>query len=255
MKQQQPHVSVVIPAFNEEDYLGATLESLHKQDYVGTYEIIVVDNNSTDATAAVAKSFGARVVSEKNPGVCHARQKGTTAAKGEIVISTDADTTFSPTWLSTIASGFADPAVIAVAGPCRFIDPPYWGTVYPRILFGGVSKLARYTNGPAYVTATNTAFRKSAWVGYNTQLTQGGDELDLLRNLKKQGKVIFNNANPTFTSSRRLQRGLIYNLFVTLLYYYFLEYFLTRMFKIQVIGSAPNIRERIQVKLAEISNR
>ncbi len=255
MKNVKPRFSVVIPAFNEEGYLGQTLESLLEQDFRGSYEIIVVDNNSTDSTAVLAKSYGVRVVREKHPGVCWARQKGTEAAKGEIVVSTDADTVFGKSWLSKIDKEFNKAGVVAVTGPCRFVDPPYWGAIYSRLLFGLVSKLSGLTRGPFYITATNTAFLKTAWSGYDTTLTQGGDELDLLRKLRKQGKVVFNNSNPTLTSSRRLQRGLMYNLFVTLIYYYLLEYYLNRIFNTQLIGSAPNIREKISAKLQEFNNR
>ena len=63
-----------------------------------------------------------------------------------------------------------------------------------------------------------------------------------LKSLKKQGKVAFNNSNPVNTSGRRLKRGLIYNFFVTFLFYYVMEYNLTRIFNRPVIGSAPVIR-------------
>ena len=255
MSKKHTKFSIVIPAFNEEDYIGDTIDSLHAQTYRGSFEIVVVDNKSTDKTAEVAKKHGARVVRENNSGVCWARQKGTEAAIGEIVISTDADTVFSSDWLQNIDNSFRDESVVAVAGPCRFVNPPYWGAIYPHILFGAVNIFAKIIKRPFYITATNTAFRKSVWEGYDTSLTQGGDELDLLRKLKKKGKIIFNNNNPTYTSSRRLRRGLLYNLFVTLIYYYLLEYFLSRIFKAQIIGSAPNIREKFQTKLKEISKR
>lgn len=137
MNKQQPRFSVVIPAFNEEDYLGATIESLLQQDYTGSFEIVVVDNNSTDTTAVLANSYGVKVVQEKHPGVCWARQRGTEVASGEIVISTDADTTFSKNWLSTIDKGFEQDGVVAVAGPCKFVDPPYWGSCLSKSLVRG----------------------------------------------------------------------------------------------------------------------
>ena len=87
-----PRFSVVIPAYNEADYLPAALRSLRAQDFPGAVEVIVVDNGSTDGTADLARRLGARVVEEHAPGVCAARQRGTLAARGEIVVSTDADT-------------------------------------------------------------------------------------------------------------------------------------------------------------------
>jgi hypothetical protein len=72
------------------------------------------------------------------------------------------------------------------------------------------------------VTATNIAFRRTHWTGYDVRLTRGGDELDLLRRLRRQGRVVYDHGNPTFTSSRRLTRGVLYGFFVTLLVYYLL---------------------------------
>jgi hypothetical protein len=93
-----------------------------------------------------------------------------------------------------------------------------------------------------YVTATNLAFRKSAWTGYDTVLTQGGDELDLLRRLRARGRVAFETGNATLTSARRLHRGLVYNIAVTYVYYYLLGYWLNRLFHRTVLGTAPAFR-------------
>lgn len=240
----RPRFSVVIPAVNEAADIGRCLSSLAEQDYQGSYAVIVVDNNSTDQTAAIAHSHGATVVFEPHPGVCWARQRGTEVARGEIVISTDADTTFDLGWLSRIDNAFnREPSNVAVAGPCQFVDGPRWGLVYPTLLFGLVHLLHRLTGRVFYVSATNIAFRRSAWTGYDTNLTQGGDELDLLRRLRTQGPVTFDLGNPTFTSARRLRRGLTYNIFVTFFYYYLLGYGLNRLFRRPILGTAPEIRD------------
>jgi glycosyltransferase involved in cell wall biosynthesis len=239
-----PRFSIVIPAVNEASDIGACLLSLARQDYRGTREIIVVDNGSTDDTAAIAASLGATVVHEPRPGVCWARQRGTEVARGEIIVSTDADTTFDAGWLTHIDEAFdRTPKCVAVTGACRFVAGPWWGRVYAATLFGCINLLYLLTGRVIYVTATNIAFRKSAWTGYNTALTQGGDELDLLRRLRAAGKVTFDRLNPTFTSARRLHRGLVYNIFVTCLFYYLLGYALNRIFGRRVLGTAPAIRD------------
>lgn len=239
----QPRFSVVIPAFNESACISECLRSLAGQDYTGTLEVIVVDNNSTDRTASIAAALGATVVTEPQQGVCQARQRGTEAARGEIIISTDADTTFSAAWLSTIDEMFIRrPECVAVAGPCRFVAGPRWGTAYSWLLFGLVHLLYRLTGRVYYATATNIAFRKHAWPGYDSQLTQGGDELDLLRRLRKRGSVAFDIGNPTFTSARRLDEGLVYNIAVTCVFYYLLGYWLNRLFHRPVLGTAPAFR-------------
>ncbi len=235
--------SVVIPAFNEEMYLGDCLSSLQNQDYPGYFEIIVVDNNSSDQTALVAKRAGATVVFESVPGVCQARQRGTETAQGEIIISTDADTVFDPGWLSRIDQSFADnPTCVAVAGPCYFHDGPKWGLYLQKGLFGVVSLVQRLTGHVIYVTATNFAFRKDQWTGYDTRLTQGGDELDLLRKLQKRGRVVYDGRNKTNTSARRMEKGLLYNLTVSFFFYYILGYNLNRIFGRPILGMAPAFR-------------
>lgn len=239
-----PRFSVVVPAVNEERYLGACLDSLAEQSTAGGVEVVVVDNNSSDTTAAVALARQATVVFEPQPGVCFARQAGTTAARGEIVISTDADTTFAPGWLARIDATFRDrPDLVAVAGPCRFVAAPWWGGIYTTLLFGIVHLFYLATGRVLYASATNIAFRRDAWSGYDTELTQGGDELDLLRRLRQRGRIAFDLGNPTLTSARRLRRGLFYNAVVTCFYYYLVGYALNRIVGRRVLGTAPEIRE------------
>lgn len=241
----RPRFSVVVPAYNEAEFIGSCLDSLLAQDFPGSYEIVVVDNNSTDATGDIARSKGVRVVTEKNPGVCWARQCGTLAATGEIVVSTDADTVFGRSWLSSIDKAFRDdPARVAVAGPCRFVDAPVWGRLYAWTLFRLVNLTMRLFGWIPYVTATNIAFRRSEWTGYDTQATQGGDELDLLRKLRGRGPVTFNIDNPVFTSSRRLYKGLAYNIAATFLFYYLIGYAVNRLTGRTLIGMAPAFRSK-----------
>lgn len=243
MKSTRPRFSIVIPCYNEAKFLSRTLDSLKSQSYSGKYEIIVVDNNCTDETVKIAKSYGVKVIEESHPGVSWARQAGSEAASGEIVVSTDADTVQPENWLQTIEDTFKSCSTcVAVAGPCAYMDGPWWGKQYPKILFGTVAAVSKIIGRPFYVTATNIAFKKSAWTGYDTTLTQGGDELGLLHSLIKNGRVVFNNDNPVYTSGRRLNRGLLYNLFVTFLTYYMLGYYINRLTGRTVIGMAPAYR-------------
>jgi glycosyltransferase involved in cell wall biosynthesis len=240
----RPRYSIVVPCYNEADYIAETLTSLSDQTFAGPYEIVVVDNNCTDETADIARAMGVRVVVEKNPGVCWARQRGAEEARGDVVISADADTTYSSEWLANIDRAFgADERIVAVAGPCRYVGGPLWGRLYARILFGAVQVIYRFSGRTVYATATNIAFRKRYWSGYDVYLTQGGDELNLLRQLRGEGLVVYDHSNPTYTSSRRLTRGALYGFFVTLLIYYLLAYFLNRLFKRRLIGSAPPYRD------------
>lgn len=91
-------ISIIVPAFNEEGYLGETLKSIQRamaflfeKDAVPT-EIIVVDNDSTDSTAEIALSFGASVVKETTRNIARVRNAGASFAKGTVLVFIDADT-------------------------------------------------------------------------------------------------------------------------------------------------------------------
>jgi glycosyltransferase involved in cell wall biosynthesis len=239
-----PTVSIVVPALNEARLIGDCLDSLAQQDYPGPLDVIVVDNGSTDATAEVARDLGARVFVEDRRGVCYARQLGTAAAGGDIVVSTDADTVFARDWVSRIVAAFArgGDGLVAVCGPCRYVDAPFWVRPYNAALFGVVTLYYRLTGRVCYATATNIAFRRTAWHGYQVELSQGADELGLLHSLRTSGRVHFEQGNATFTSSRRLYRGLLYSLFVTCLWYYLIAYNVNRIAGRRVVGNAPVLR-------------
>jgi glycosyltransferase involved in cell wall biosynthesis len=242
-RPENPRLSVVIPAFNEAHYLGRCLESLLRQATDTAYEVIVVDNASTDATAAIARSYGASVVTESRQGVCHARQAGLREARGEFVVSTDADTIFPEDWLSRIERSFTDTGAVAAAGPVRFASAPPWAGAWTGLLFWAVGTWARIFGRPPYASACNLAFRRAAFGGYNTSLTQGGDELAVLRDLKAKGSIVFDPANRVETSARRVVRGFVYNVVVTFLLLYLVEYGLSRLTNRSVFGSYRAFRD------------
>jgi len=238
-----PRFSVVVPAHNEAELLGRTLCSLQAQDFSGPVEVVVVDNRSTDGTRDVARAAGVRVEEEPTLGVCAARQRGTDVAQGQIVVSTDADTVHPPDWLSRIDTAFRnDPDLVAVAGPCDYEDAPTWAAVLPRLGFTAVAAVHGLTGRVGYVTATNIAFRRQGFAGYDTALTQGGDEVDLLRRLRRQGRVTWDRTNVVRTSSRRLDQGLAHTVLVSFGYYYAGGYVVNRLARRQVVGVAPPIR-------------
>ena len=235
--------SVVIPAYNEGRHLASTLAALDAQQFPGAYEVIVVDNGSSDDTAQVAREHGVRVLHEPRPGVCRARQLGTDSAHGEIVVSTDADTVPPPDWLQKIDARFrAHPRAVAVAGPCRYADPPWWAAVFPPLWFAAVDQIQRWFGHVFYLTATNLAFVRDGFPGYDPNLTQGGDEADILRRLQRCGPVIWAADNPVHTSSRRMNQGLPHTLVVSFGYHYGLNYLLNRLTARPVMGPAPAIR-------------
>ena len=239
-----PRFSIVVPAYNEAAYIGPALQALLQQDFAEPYEIIVVDNDSMDRTGEIAASYGVTVVTETARGVCQARQRGTIAARGEIVVSTDADTVPPRDWLARIDRQFrCSDSIVAVAGPCQYENPSWWARLYPKLLFGAVQRVFAWTGHVLYVSATNTAFRRSAFPNYDSTLTQGGDELDLLRRLRRRGRVVWDSTNIVTTSSRRLQQGLLYTFFISFLTFYLLAYLLNRVSSRQILGMAPVFRQ------------
>ncbi|MBI3824871.1 MAG: glycosyltransferase [Candidatus Rokubacteria bacterium] len=103
-----PRISVVVPAYNEERYVGATLESVktaiaeYRRAHDAEVEMVVVDNNSSDRTGEVARAHGARVVFEPRNNISTARNAGARAARGEILVFLDADDHLSPNFLALV---------------------------------------------------------------------------------------------------------------------------------------------------------
>ncbi|HTX86680.1 MAG TPA: glycosyltransferase [Candidatus Nanoarchaeia archaeon] len=111
--------SIVIPAYNEAENIGAAIKALLGQTVEKKFfEIIVVDNNSTDDTFASAEQAGADlVIKETRQGTNMARQAGLSRARGEIIAFLDADCLPPDDWLEKIADDLSDPAIAAISGP------------------------------------------------------------------------------------------------------------------------------------------
>ena len=112
------NISVIVPAYNEEAYLQSTLDSIAEAAATLTastgacVEILVVDNNSTDATAAVALASGATVVREPRQGIAKARNAGAGHATGDVLVFVDADVTVPPGLLTAVQAAMSDPGCI-----------------------------------------------------------------------------------------------------------------------------------------------
>lgn len=204
---KKPVISVVIPAYNEEKYLGKTLETLKNQDFQKPYEVIVVDNGSTDKTVQIAKKFKARIIHEPKKGVACARQAGFMAARAKIIATTDADTLLPKNWLTKIEGNFlSHPKAVALAGHLDLYDT----NLFLRLACFPLS-LVFFSLIDAY-SGTNIAVRKDAFNkigGFN--LNYGaGEDTDICRRLKKIGPVLRNPFLVVATSARRYRaRGFI----------------------------------------------
>jgi glycosyltransferase involved in cell wall biosynthesis len=117
-------ISVVVPFLNSERHLSACLEALLDQEGVeGAFEILCVDNGSTDNSAGIAESFdGVTLLEEPTPGAYAARNTAVRAARAPLIAFTDADCVVDRDWLRSIHDGMRDPAVAVLLGHCRYPD-------------------------------------------------------------------------------------------------------------------------------------
>lgn len=189
-------LSVIICTYNRERYMYNVLRSLAEGDYPRCdYEIIWVDNNSTDASAAEVGRFAAdypdvrlRTFVEKNQGLSYARNRGIAEAKGDILVYVDDDATVNACYLSTYARFFAArPEVDAAGGPIipsyEQGDEPRWMTHFVRRLLTGYlyfGNKAKPFPGENYPGGGNAAYRRTVFerIGlYNVSLGRNGDSL------------------------------------------------------------------------------
>jgi len=131
-------ITVIVPAYNEEELIAGCLDSLLNQTLdKEIYEIIVVDNNSTDQTARIAASTGVRVEKETRKGYVHAIRRGIEVAQTDIIAFTDADCRVPSGWLAKILAHFdVSSRIVGVGGKLAFYDiPPIFDKTFRSILY------------------------------------------------------------------------------------------------------------------------
>jgi len=115
--EKQIEFSVVVPAYNSERTLGFCLEALlHQTIPAERYEVIVVDDGSSDHTSKIAGQFDVRYMFQNNRGPASARNLGADAAAGSLILFTDSDCVPCPDWLEEMVRPFTDSNVVAVKG-------------------------------------------------------------------------------------------------------------------------------------------
>jgi glycosyltransferase involved in cell wall biosynthesis len=178
-----PSVSVVIPVRDDAVALERCLQALARQT-VPPLEVVVVDNASSDDSAAVAARYGARVVPEPRPGIPMAAAAGYDAAVGEVIARCDADTVPTPRWLERLAGRLADGRLDAVTGVGRFYDLPRgvgWLTAFGYL--GSYYLFTHLALGHTALWGSNMAVRRSAWVAVRDEVHRDAaevhDDMDL----------------------------------------------------------------------------
>jgi glycosyltransferase involved in cell wall biosynthesis len=208
-------VSVVIPAFNEEKNLPHCLDALVNQKTNISFEVVLVDNNSTDKTAIVARTYQGklpiRVIYEPQKGRGVARKTGFAYAKGNIILSTDADTVVPPNWVETLVAYLKDhPEAVAVTGPCIITDcSPRINKTF-NLLQPKFMRLYRAAFGHYWLSGFNFAIRRDVYDkagGFPENNTQ--EDIELSFRVRKYGKIAFLPSLPVVFSGRRFEKGLI----------------------------------------------
>jgi len=199
----KPLISVFVPAYNEEKTIKKCLLALENQDFKGEYEILVVNNASTDKTKEIIKRMNINVVDENKKGYGYALKRGFDTVKSDLIAVTDADTQVPKDWLFNIYQAFKkDKNVVLVGGK----------TVYDGHFFP-LSWISQFTlnfiSGPFFkITPGYTmAFKKDAYQkagGVNTGFNFNIDT-DLCLKVKKLGKVVFLYDNPIIVSARHFK--------------------------------------------------
>jgi glycosyltransferase involved in cell wall biosynthesis len=205
-------ISVIVPTYNEERGIEATLKSLSRQTLPRSeYEIIIVDGNSRDRTREVAARLADRVILQTGRGVGGARNDGVAVARGCIVAHTDGDAIVPEDWLETIRSLFK-PGVVCVCGP----DSPREAEGRYRAFYSIINTFSNIVSlaGLTWTRGTNTAVRRDAFIavgGYSDLPILDDGELGL--RLKKVGRLVYSPKVEVKVSMRRFKKQGIPSLF------------------------------------------
>jgi glycosyltransferase involved in cell wall biosynthesis len=173
-------ISVVVPFYNSQSYIETCVRALLAQSYPSNrYEVIMIDNNSTDDSAAIVRKFpGIKLLSEAKQGAYAARNRGVSATSGDIIAFTDPDCVPSLDWLNNVNAAMHDPRVWIVIGTHEFAA----GSSVLRLLEAYEEEKKKYVFGSKKKTAyygygNNMAVRKPlfAELGPFVEMPRGSD--------------------------------------------------------------------------------
>jgi glycosyltransferase involved in cell wall biosynthesis len=210
-------LSIVIPAKNEEAYLGTCLEYIMAELARShcAVEVIVVNNASSDRTRAVAQAFpSVRVIDEARNGLPRVRQTGYEISRGDLIANVDADTLMPEGWIARVFREFRlDPKLVALSGSYVYHDLSIF-TNWCVYVFYGFGKLLSFLIGVvterkgAMLQGGNFIVRRDAMEkvgGFDLQYDFYGEDTAMGRRMSQQGKVKFTFRLSMPTSGRRLR--------------------------------------------------
>jgi cellulose synthase/poly-beta-1,6-N-acetylglucosamine synthase-like glycosyltransferase len=176
-----PYVSIIIPAYNAQDTLHLCLDSIMRLDYpTEKLEVILVDNNSTDATAKIAREYPIAVLKETEAQSSYAaRNRGIEIAKGELIAFTDADCVITKQWLKMLLSSCANSQIGCFAGEIKAYHPRTLAEHFAEHDEENHNQKRELDVGyRSAVNTANVAFRRGIFqkIGlFNGDLKSGGD--------------------------------------------------------------------------------
>ena len=210
---EYPKVSVVICAYNAEPTMEACLTSLQALRYPA-FEVIVVDDGSTDRTGAIADRFeGIHVIHQENKGLSAARNVGIAASLGEIVAFTDSDCVVDPDWLHYLVATFLQTGLRAVGGPN--LPPPEDSVVAACVAAspGGPQHVLLDDVEAEHIPGCNMAFRREVLNeigGFDPIYRSAGDDVDVCWRLQDRGyRIGFSPAAMVWHFRRNTMRAYI----------------------------------------------
>jgi len=208
-------LSVIVIAYNEKEYIAQCLEALTQQDTNEKFEVIVVDNASTDRTAEIAQSFSdrlnLRVIKEAKKGRGAARAAGFTAAEGEIILSTDADCIAPQSWIQKLVSALRmSENIVGVTSPLEINDcSPIRNWILNRQPL--LMWFHRLVWGYFWLNGFSFAIRSSTYEtagGFNPDFN-AQEDTELSRRVRKLGRIQLLRSPRMIASGRRFQCSII----------------------------------------------
>src|SRR5829696_6171403 len=189
LREKWPRASVVVCAYQAQDTIEECLHSLMELDYPD-YEVLVVDDGSTDATAQIARRFPVRLLSRDHLGLSGARNVGLEQAEGEFVAYIDADAQADPDWLTYLALALEVPGTAGAGGPnpAPPDDPPVAQCV--ALAPGGPIHVLLDDERAEHVPGCNMAFWRERLLeigGFDPIFRAAGDDVDVCWKLLDRG--------------------------------------------------------------------